>query len=64
MSSSPKIILKNLTLSLRDNAPILRNVSLEIPAGKITSLIGPSGSGKSSLLRCLNRLWEPPPAWL
>jgi ABC-type phosphate transport system ATPase subunit len=61
MSSSPKIILKSLTLSLRNNAPILRNVSLEIPAGKITSLIGPSGSGKSSLLRCLNRLWEPPP---
>jgi ABC-type phosphate transport system ATPase subunit len=62
MSSSPKIILKSLTLSLRHNAPILRNVSLEIPAGKITSLIGPSGSGKSSLLRCLNRLWEPLPS--
>ncbi|MDM8518822.1 phosphate ABC transporter ATP-binding protein [Anaerolineales bacterium HSG6] len=40
---------------------ILSNITLTIPAGKITSLIGPSGSGKSSLLRCLNRLWEPPP---
>lgn len=33
---------------------------MEVAAGRVTSLIGPSGSGKSSLLRCLNRLWEPP----
>lgn len=58
---SAKITVKNLTLSLRDGLPILRNVSLEVAAGRITSLIGPSGSGKSTLLRCLNRLWEPPP---
>lgn len=55
-----KISVKNLNLRLNNNPAILTNVSLEIPAGQITSLIGPSGSGKSSLLRCLNRLWEPP----
>lgn len=38
----------------------MSDVSLEIPAGRVTAVIGPSGSGKSSLLRCLNRLWEPP----
>jgi len=57
-----KIEIKNLSLSLGQNQPIIEDVSLQIPAGKITSLIGPSGSGKSTLLRCLNRLWEPPPA--
>jgi len=31
-------------------------VSFDVPAKKITALIGPSASGKSSLLRCLNRL--------
>lgn len=56
-----KINLKNLTLKLGSGEPILTDVSLDIPVGQITSLIGPSGSGKSSLLRCLNRLWEPPP---
>jgi ABC-type phosphate transport system ATPase subunit len=58
---SSKLVIKNLTLSLHNNSPILKDISLEIPAGQVTTLIGPSGSGKSSLLRCLNRLWEPPP---
>jgi ABC-type phosphate transport system ATPase subunit len=58
---SPKIAIKNLSLSLPNQKIILHDLSFEVPAGKITSLIGPSGSGKSSLLRCLNRLWEPPP---
>ena len=31
-------------------------VSFGVPVRRITALIGPSGSGKSSLLRCLNRL--------
>lgn len=34
----------------------LTNVSLKIPAKKITALIGPSGCGKSTLLRCINRM--------
>jgi phosphate transport system ATP-binding protein len=34
----------------------LQDVSLEIPAKRITAFIGPSGCGKSTLLRCLNRL--------
>lgn len=34
----------------------LKDISLSIPAGKVTCLIGPSGSGKSSLLRCINFL--------
>ena len=37
---------------------MLHDVSLEIPGGA-TALLGPSGSGKSSLLRLLNRLADP-----
>lgn len=59
---TPKISVRNLSLALGNDTPILTDVSLEIPAAKITSVIGPSGGGKSTLLRCLNRLWEPPPA--
>lgn len=41
------------------DAPILRDVSLEIPAGQVTALVGPSGAGKTKLLRLLNRLDDP-----
>lgn len=56
-----KIDVRKLTLRLDKGAMVLRNVSLAIEEGSISSVVGPSGSGKSSLLRCLNRLWEPPP---
>ena len=56
-----KYAVRNLSLRLNDGPLILADVSLDVEPGQVTSLVGPSGSGKSSLLRCLNRLWEPPP---
>jgi len=38
---------------------VLRGIDLEVATGETTFVIGPSGSGKSSLLRCCNRLEEP-----
>lgn len=41
------------------DAPILREITIDIPCDGITALAGPSGSGKSTLLRLLNRLDSP-----
>jgi len=38
---------------------VLRDVNCEISKGEVISIIGPSGTGKSTFLRCLNRLEEP-----
>lgn len=57
--SIPLLQIKNLSL-LRNGRSILHNLNLTIASGEIVCLLGPSGSGKSSLLRCLNRLTEPP----
>ena len=41
------------------NSTPLADVCAEINEGEIISIIGPSGTGKSTLLRCLNRLEQP-----
>lgn len=51
------INIKNLNVKAAD-APILKNINLEIPRNKITVLLGPSGCGKTTLLKCLNRLTD------
>src|SRR3954467_7507966 len=38
---------------------VLAGASLAVPRGAVTALLAPSGTGKSTLLRCLNRLLEP-----
>lgn len=41
------------------NMEIMREISLEIPAGKIVCIVGPSGCGKSTLLRLIGGLEKP-----
>ncbi len=40
---------------------ILQDIALELPANKATALIGPPGCGKSTFVRCLNRMHETNP---
>uniref|UniRef100_A0A3Q3BBH6 ATP-binding cassette, sub-family B (MDR/TAP), member 10 n=1 Tax=Kryptolebias marmoratus TaxID=37003 RepID=A0A3Q3BBH6_KRYMA len=43
----------------RREAPIFQNLNLLVPAGTIMAVVGPSGSGKSSLVSLLLRLYDP-----
>ncbi len=49
--------IQNLQLK-RGGKTVLSDFNLDVPAGELLVVIGPSGSGKSSLLRCINRLNE------
>ena len=51
-----KIVIENFSLQYQDGTESLRNINLEIVPNAVTVLFGPAGGGKSSLLRCLNRL--------
>ncbi|MGB9759417.1 MAG: phosphate ABC transporter ATP-binding protein [Thermoproteota archaeon] len=52
-----KIRIKNLN-AWYGKKHVLKNINLEIPEKSITAIIGPSGGGKSTLLRCINRTHE------
>lgn len=58
---SDKIELRDVSFKY-DNDPnktILNNVSLEIPKGSMVALVGESGGGKSSLIKLIQRLYDP-----
>jgi len=51
-----KITIEHLNLQYSDGTESLRDINLVVPANAVSVFFGPAGSGKSSLLRCLNRL--------
>jgi ATP-binding cassette subfamily B protein len=55
---SGDIQLKNVTFGYAANFPIVENLSLEIAAHKTTAIVGATGSGKSTLVKLLLRLYE------
>ena len=56
--NEPMIKIRNLTMSFGSVTP-LKNINLDVQRGDIIALIGPSGTGKSTLLRLINRLETP-----
>ena len=53
-----KITLDNVTFAYVDNFDVLNNVDLTIKAGQTTAIVGSTGSGKSTLIKLLLRLYE------
>lgn len=57
-SPSAPIEVESISLT-RAGRQVLRNVTAAFERGIVTAIVGPSGAGKTSLLRCINRLEEP-----
>jgi ATP-binding cassette, subfamily B, multidrug efflux pump len=55
-----EIEFRDLTFGYGDT-PVLRHVSARVEAGQTVALVGPTGSGKSTLISLLARLHDPPP---
>lgn len=53
------LTLRNLSKEYRSGQPVLKNISLTFAGRGMTAIIGPSGTGKSTLIRCINRLTDP-----
>ena len=51
--------LRHLSKAYVAGKPVLTDINLAVAARGIAAVIGPSGTGKSTLIRCINRLVEP-----
>ena len=58
-ADAPALVIRGLCKEYRRGVPVLRDINLTIANRGITAVIGPSGTGKSTLIRCINRLVEP-----
>lgn len=54
-----KIDLKNVTFNYPNKKPILKNINISIPAKNVIGIVGPTGSGKSTIIDILLGLIEP-----
>lgn len=52
------IVFKNVTFGYEDSKPVLRDLSFRAEAGETVALLGATGSGKSSLVHLLQRLYD------
>ncbi|MEY2844486.1 MAG: hypothetical protein RL076_32 [Chloroflexota bacterium] len=61
-AQAPSVVFDNITFAYPDEEadkhPVLRNVSFTIPPQKVVGLLGRTGSGKSTLIRLLFRLYD------
>ena len=51
--------IRNLSKAYERGKPVLHDITLDFPSRGVVAIIGPSGTGKSTLIRCINRLVEP-----
>ncbi|MBB1599868.1 phosphonate ABC transporter ATP-binding protein [Variovorax sp. UMC13] len=58
-ASAGSLHIQGLVKEYRPGVPVLKSIDLKIDGTGLTSIIGPSGTGKSTLIRCINRLVDP-----
>ena len=61
VSNQPKsgeVIFEDVCFAYRDDEPILQHINMHIAPGEHVALVGPTGSGKTTVIRLLCRLYE------
>ncbi|TBR59800.1 ABC transporter [Westiellopsis prolifica IICB1] len=53
-----EVTFQNVTFNYQDRQAVIKNLSLDIPAGKTIAIVGSTGSGKSTLVKLLLRFYE------
>ncbi|KGR92021.1 multidrug ABC transporter ATP-binding protein [Ureibacillus massiliensis 4400831 = CIP 108448 = CCUG 49529] len=53
-----EVIFRNVHFSYNDEKPVLNNISFHAKAGDTVALVGPTGSGKTTIIQLLNRFYD------
>jgi ATP-binding cassette subfamily B protein len=53
-----KVEFKDVSFAYKDRFSVIKNLSLQVPAGKTIAIVGSTGSGKSTLVKLLLRFYE------
>ncbi|MDR1696934.1 MAG: ATP-binding cassette domain-containing protein, partial [Rickettsiales bacterium] len=58
-SGALSVGFKNVSFAYNPDEPVLRDVSLNVPSGKMCALVGPSGGGKTTMFNLIERFYDP-----
>jgi len=58
-SGAGEVVFENVSFAYRSDDPILEDLSFRIAPGEHVAIVGPTGSGKTTIIRLLCRLYEP-----
>ena len=58
-SKNMSVAFDNVSFEYNPGEPVLRDINLNVPAGKVCALVGPSGGGKTTMFNLLERFYEP-----
>ena len=58
-SKNMSVVFDNVSFEYNAGEPVLQNINLNVPAGKVCALVGPSGGGKTTMFNLLERFYEP-----
>jgi ATP-binding cassette subfamily B protein len=54
-----RVELRGVSFAYGDGPPVLRDVDLDVPPGRTVAIVGPTGSGKTTLVALIPRLYDP-----
>lgn len=55
---SGKLEMKHVTFGYNPDTPVLKDINIEVKKGEMVALVGPTGSGKTTIMNVLNRFYD------